>query len=243
MRKRALLTLVLLFLATFATACGSQQTTTTTPEPEPEPEETAMVRFVHAIPDAQSADFSFAGETLAETVPYQGWSEWIEVPAGEQELAVRAGEMTLLSDVHNFAADERYLIVAYGSLSVVGGEMAATFLYVEDENVEENEEDVWVRFVNVVTDGDPYGLAFTTGGSFSLLFPNQGVGSASEYKRGPVYDQELQIIPASNTSLPPVHEFNQNLQIGIMYTFIAAGRVGNDTLTVIAVTDHQSLRD
>ena len=53
----------------------------------------------------------------------------------------------------------------------------------------------------------------------------------------------FELIPARNTSLPAVYSWEDNLQLGMLYTFIATGRIGNGTVQVFAVTDAQALSD
>lgn len=228
-------------LLIWVAACSSPQTTTTTVINEPPPLETTLVRFVHAMPDAPAVDFWVGDTEVGADRGFRTWSDWTVVPAGEQELAMRQGESIVLDDTFDFVADERYLIVGYGMLTPMGDEVPVAFMIHEDEYVEEPNEETLARFANAIPDGDRLGLCITTGGSWNLLWPNQSVGTISEYKLGPLYDNSFELVPR-NTSLPAVHEFEYNLQHGILYTFVATGRISNDTLEVFAVTDHPSVR-
>lgn len=228
-------------LLVFVAACSSPQTTTTTTVQEPPPQETTLVRFVHAIPDAPSVDFWVGNTQAGLDREFRTWGDWTLVPAGEQELVMRRDETIVYDDVFDFAVDERYLVIGYGMLNPMGDEVPVAFMIHEDEYVEENEEETRARFANTIADGDRFGLCITTGGSWNLLWPNQSLGTISEYKLGPLYDNTFEIVPR-NTSLPAVHEFEYNLQHGILYTFIATGRIANDTVQVFAVTDHPSVR-
>lgn len=245
MRNRTILSAFVLSWAVCIAACGGpqqQQPQPTPTEEPPPPPETTMVRFVHAIPDGPAVE-AWVGETsVASGVGFMQWGDWTQVLAGEQDLNLRRGELSTLSDSYTFRPNEYYLVVAYGTLSPMGDEVPASFMILQDERLDDSEDDVFIRFANTVADGEAYGLVITTGGGWDMLFPNQPVGTISEYKRGPLYDNTLEVIPAHNTSLPAVYEFEQNLQLGIRYTFIVTGRRSNDTLDVFAVTDAQSLR-
>jgi hypothetical protein len=187
-------------------------------------------------------DFWAAGSRVESRVDYKGWTDWVELPAGDQEVALRSGELMMISDIFPFEADGRYWVVAYGSVSPIDAEAPLSFLVYEDQDMPEIEQNSWIRFANVVPEGDALGLVIATGEHWNLLFPNQGMGTISEYKRGLLYDNSFEVISAGNTSLPALHRFEYNLQRGILYTFIATGRESNGTLEVFAVTDHSSLR-
>ena len=211
-------------------------------QPAPVPDEVMQVRFVHAVPDGPPMDFWAAGSRVESGVDYKEWTDWVVLPAGEREVALRNGELMMIGDVFSFEADKRYWVIAYGAVSPVDAEVPLSFLVYEDQDMPEIEQNSWIRFSNVVPEGDALGLVITTGEHWNLLFPNLGVGTMSEYKRGLLYDNSFEVISARNTSLPALHRFEYNLQRGILYTFIATGRESNGTLEVFAVTDHPSLR-
>ena len=94
-----------------------------------------------------------------------------------------------------------------------------------------------MRVANVATDGDAYGLTVTTDGSWNLLFPNQPIGTVSEYKLGPIYDNSFELIPARDTSLPAEIAFERNIQVGLLYTFVVSGRANNGTLDVFHIAE------
>ena len=167
----------------------------------------------------------------------------MDVYAGEQDVILRTGELMHLNDLYDFAPGGRYVIIAYGAFSPLNNNQPLMLMIHPDENVDETEEDTFIRFANVIPDGDAYGFVVTTEGGWSLLFPRQDVGTISEYKHGPVYTNTFELIPARNTSLPAVFSWEDNLQLGTLYTFIATGRVGNGTVEVFAVTDAQALRN
>ncbi len=239
--NRSVLLLVVIFA--FSVACSAPQNTTTTvtPDVEEEPQATTLVRFVHAMPDAPSVNFSVGGVNAGANRSFRTWGDWTAVPAGEQEVTMRNGESTVLDDIFTFEEDKRYLIVGYGMLTPMGDEVPVGFMIHRDEWVDHNEEQSFARFANAIPDGERLGLCITTGDTWNLLWPGQPVGTVSEYKIGPLYDNSFELVPG-NTSLPAVHEFEYNLQHGILYTFIATGKTSNDTLEVFAVTDHPSLR-
>lgn len=219
-------------------ACGGQQQqTTTTTTQQPTTTERTMVRFVHASPDAGSLDVWVGNTELRPNVGYQEWSDWVEVPATELDVTIRRGEAIELTDTFNFRADQHYWIFLWGTMTTVAGENPLSFIIAPEEGFDAAIEDVWVRFANLVADGEALAYVITTGGSLNMLFPNQGVGSVSEFKLGPVFENSFEFRPSRNTNLEAVLEFDRDLAVGIMYTFVATGRVGNNTLDVFVVTD------
>lgn len=233
--NRMLVPLALLGLA--LTACSGTQTTTTTTSQPQEAAEPTMVRFVHAIPDGPAFN-AFVGETQVGTaLNFTQFGNWTEVPSGERDVTIRSGEVIDLTDTYDFRPNQRYWIFAWGSLNPRGHEVPATFLIAPEESFESTGEDTWVRFANVVADGEGYGLTVTTGGSWNLLFPNQPVGTISEFKLGPVYENSFDVIPARDTSLPAVTSFDLNMQVGILYTIVVAGRAQGDQLEVFHIAE------
>lgn len=80
----------------------------------------AMVRVVHASPDAPNVDLWVNGETVLTDVPFTAVSDYLSVPAGDYEIAVSAtgdtapviGPVTL-----TFAAGTATTIAAHGLLA------------------------------------------------------------------------------------------------------------------------------
>jgi hypothetical protein len=232
-------TQTVLILSALLAACSStQQTTTTTTQPVDVPMATA--RFIHAIPDAPSADITIGDTSLGTDIGYQQWGDYIEFEAGEQDITMRRGETVVYADSYDFAPDGEYLIIAYGMLNPIGGELGSAFLIAPEEDVDDTEDESWIRVANAASDGDALGFVTTTGGGWRLLFPNQGIGTLSEYKRAPLYENTFDIIPARDTSLPAVHSFEDHLPVGLLYTIVISGRNSNGTIEAFTVTDSPS---
>jgi hypothetical protein len=227
-------------LALLAAACGggaqTSSTRTTTSQPSGDGPPT-MVRFVHAIPDGPSVDALVGEWEVASDLGYRQFGAWREVPSGRWDVTLRRGEGIELTETYRFEPNERYWIFAWGSLNPRGPEQPAALLIEAEEDHPSSTDETWLRFVNVVTEGQPYGLVVTTGGSWNLLFPNQAEGTISEFKLAPVYNNTFELIPARDTSLPAVTDFDLNLQVGILYTIVAAGRARGDMLEVFHIAE------
>jgi hypothetical protein len=226
-------------LALMVVACGgpqpgSSRTTTTPPGPAAEP---TMVRFVHAMPDGSTVG-AWVGDTeIASNLAYTQFGQWREVASGERDVALRRGEAVELSEAFHFEPHRRYWIFAWGSIHPRGHETAADLLIVPEEPFASDVEEAWVRFANLATAGEAYGLAVTTGGSWQGLFPNQRVGTVSEFKLGPVYDTTFEIFPARDTSLPSVASYTVDVQVGLLYTVVVAGRAQGGNLEVFHIAE------
>ena len=237
MRKMFRLGGIVLVLVGLLAACGGPQQTTTTAEQPEGSADVTWVRFVNAIPDGDAVDGLVGDMVVATGVGYQQWGEWVEAPAGEQDVAMRLGEAIELSDTYTFEPNRRYWIFAYGMMNPVGAELPASFAIAPEETIEATADDTWMRFVNLAADGENYGLVITTGGSWTLLFPNQAQGTISEYKLGPIYENGFDVIPARDTSLPAVLSFDRNIQVGLIYNFVITGRANNSSLEVIEIAE------
>lgn len=225
------------------TACGGPQQTTTTPQPTPvETEETTWVRFVHVIPDGPPLDAYVGTVEVGSNLAHSQWGNWVEVPAGDQEINLRRGEGVELSDTYLFEPDKRYWIFAYGSMNPMGSELSASFLIAPEEELDLSSDESWLRVANLAAEGEAYGLVVTTGGGFRLLFPNQPQGTVSEFKIPPLYENSFAVIPARDTSLDPVLTFERNIQVGMMYTVVVTGRASSGTLEVFHIADPVSNR-
>lgn len=79
----------------------------------------AMVRVVHASPDAPNVDVWVDGETVLTDVPFTAVSDYLAVPAGEYNIQVTAtGDTAPVIEADlTFEAGTRTTIAAYGLLA------------------------------------------------------------------------------------------------------------------------------
>ena len=143
---------------------------------------TTFVRFVHASPDAGSIDVWVGDEVLRSNFAYQEWSNWVEIPATELHVTARRGEGIELLDTFDFGPDDHYWVFLFGTMNTLAGENALSFVIAPETGFEDSNDEVWMRFANMVADGEALALSITTGGSLSMLFPYQGAGSISRFK-------------------------------------------------------------
>jgi hypothetical protein len=103
-----------------------EQEETPEPEPTPAPEQpaptgTAQVSVVHASPDAPAVDVYVDGSAVLTNVPFFTASDYLDVPAGERQIAITpAGQpedQAVLSGSFTLNADAAYTVAAIGLLA------------------------------------------------------------------------------------------------------------------------------
>lgn len=79
----------------------------------------AMVRVVHASPDAPNVDVWVDGETVLTDVPFTAVSDYLSLPAGTYNIQVTAtGDTTPVIEADlTFEAGTAYTVAAYGNLA------------------------------------------------------------------------------------------------------------------------------
>lgn len=225
----------------FTAACSSTPTDTGSTSGPMTVVNQARVRFVHAIADAPPVDV-YAGDTLiADRVARGNFGDWVQVPAGEVEISVARDEMRMLDHTFTAAANENYLIIGYGTLNPVGSEVPANFIVSQEAPLDPG-EDTFIRLANGAAEGEAYALNISTGGGTNIPIRSVAIGEMSDFRRAPLFENTFELLPASDTAGDPLLTFESNLQVGIQYTFVVAGRQSNNSLEVITVTDAPSLR-
>lgn len=83
------------------------------------PNGTAQVRVVHASPDAPAVDVLVDNAVVLNGVTYKQSSDYLEVPAGNRNIKVRAtaGGAVVINADANVAAGEAYTVIASGLLA------------------------------------------------------------------------------------------------------------------------------
>jgi hypothetical protein len=138
-------------------------------DPTNPPQQTATVRIINAaVGTANVAVLHTGATTPVATLSFRGASECVEVPAGSQTLAFRAGTDTLTMTTFNFEADERYTVVVAPGLQGAG-QVAAVF----SDDVTVTAANSALRFINATaTAGDVHVLV--PGGTTQIASGNLG---------------------------------------------------------------------
>ncbi len=190
----------------------------------------AMVRAAHLSPDAPAVDIWVDGDRVLQDVPFEAFSDYLEVPAGDRRIQVTpaGAETPLVIDATvTVEAGEAYTVAATGLL---GSSDLSPIVLVDEPN---SGSDSWVRFAHTSPDAPAVDIVVSNG---PTLFDGVAFRQAAGYN--PVgagtYDLEVRLDDggALALSIP-----NVTLDPGTSYTAFAAGLAGDGSLKAILVED------
>jgi hypothetical protein len=192
----------------------------------------ARARVVHASPDAPAVDVWVNGSVAFSNAPYQGITDYAELPPGSYQVQVSptgATEPIVIDATLDLAADTDYTVVAVGQLASIEP------LVLIDNNSAPASGKAHVRFVHASPDAPAVDIAVANGGP--ILFANipfKGVGDYLPVDAG-TYDLEARIAGTDTVALsvPGVA-----LADGTVYTIFAMGLAGGEpALTAVPSVD------
>lgn len=193
--------------------------------------DTAMVRVVHASPDASAVDVLVDGESAAEGLEFQDATDYIEVEAGEHQFQVvpSGGEAAdaVIDATATLEAGMSYSVVAVGSVDSIES------LIVEDEITEPVADMAYLKVVHAAPDAPDVDVATADG---TVIFDSVTFMGTTDYM--PVeaggYDLELR---ATGTEDVAVEAPGLSLEAGTAYSAYAMGLAEDDSLTVVLFED------
>lgn len=187
----------------------------------------AMVRVVHASPDAPNVDVWVNGETVLTDVPFTAVSDYLTVPAGDYEIAVSAtGDTTpVIGPVDlTFEAGTRTTIAAHGLLADI---TAAVFT--DDGTIADGEARLRAIHLSPSAPAD-VDIAVQDG---DVVVPGLAYPEASGYLTLDAGDYPLEIRAAGDTAA--ALQFDVTLAENTNYTAFAMD--ADDGVQVIAAVD------
>ena len=193
----------------------------------------AMVRVVHASPDAPAVDVWVNGAVAFSNAPFKGVTNYASlVPASYQVQVTPSGASTpvVIDATLDLAADTDYTVVAIGQLANIEP------LVLVDSNSIPAEGKAHVRFVHASPDAPAVDIAVKGG---PILFSNvafKGVGDYLPVDAG-AYDLEVRLAGTTTVALevPGV-----KLDAQTVYTIFAMGLAGDSSLTAVPSVDAQA---
>ena len=209
-------------------ACDDEPTT---------PSTTAMLRVVHASPDAPNVDVLVDGAVALANVPFRTASPYLDVAAGTRELRVRAtGTSTIVIDADAaLAAGEAYTVLATGRVANIAP------LVLEDDLTLPSSGNVKLRVVHASpTAGnvDVYVTAPTA--SLATATPtlsNVPFRAASDYLSVPAGTYRVRVTPAGSKTVA-IDVDGVTLAAGQIRTAVAVDAVGGGApLAAILLAD------
>ena len=193
----------------------------------------AMVRVVHASPDAPAVDVWVNGAVAFSNAPFKGITNYASLdPASYQVQVTPTGASTpvVIDATLDLAADTDYTVVAVGQLANIEP------LVLVDNNAIPAEGKSHVRFVHASPDAPAVDIAVKGG---PVLFSNvafKGVGDYLPVDAG-TYDLEVRLAGTTTVALevPGV-----KLDAQTVYTIFAMGLAGDGSLTAVPSVDAQA---
>jgi hypothetical protein len=193
----------------------------------------AKVRAAHLSPDAPAVDVWVDGTRVLMDVPFEAFSDYLDVPAGDRRIQVTpaGAETPVVIDASvTVSAGQAYTVAATGLLN----SSDLTPIVLVDEPT--SGSDPWVRFAHTSPDAPAVDIVVSGG---PTLFDGVAFRQAAGYN--PVgagtYDLEVRLDDggALALSIP-----NVTLDPNTSYTAFAVGLAGDGSLKAILVKDTAS---
>lgn len=191
---------------------------------------TAELQVAHLSPDAPNVDVWLDGSIALPNVPYETFSGYLPIPAGEYRVRVTPagqGSPVVIDALLEFNTGTATTVAATGLLGA--GDVQAIRL---DDNRNAGSE-VGVRFVHTSPDAPAVDVAVTGG---PVLFQNVAFRESQGYLNvaGGTYDLEVRVAGTTQValSLPGVVLTN-----GTNVSVYAVGELGNSTLGALVAVD------
>jgi LPXTG-motif cell wall-anchored protein len=194
----------------------------------------AMVRVIHASPDAPAVDVFVDGQAALTNVAFKAVSEYLEVPAGEHKIAVApAGQgegAAVITANPTVEAGKAYTVAAVGLLANIKGQVYSDNLSAPADGK------AHVRVIHASPDAPAVAVKVADGPTLieSLAFPN-----ASDYLPVDATSYNLQVTPAGANDVV-INLANTTLQAGTIYDVIALGQLANISAEVATYTPQAS---
>jgi len=190
----------------------------------------AMVRVVHASPDAPAVDVWVNGAVAFSNAPFKGITGYAALdPASYKVQVTPTGASTpvVIDATLDLAADTDYTVVAVGQLAAIEP------LVLVDNNSTPAAGKAHVRFVHASPDAPAVDIAVKGG---PVLFSNvafKGVGDYLPVDAG-TYDLEVRLAGTTTVALavPGLALADQTV-----YTVFAMGLAGDGSLTAVPSVD------
>jgi len=212
-----------LLVATSEGGVGPAPTPTPTPTPDP-----AMVRVIHASPNAPNVDVWVDGNAVLEDVPFGAVSGYLDLPAGSHAVEIAAAgdpDTVVFSGDVTVEAGTAYSVVATGELGDGADEPFAP-LILTDDNADPGSDTARVRLVHASPDAPAVDVTLASSGD--ALFDGVAFGE-SGYVEVPAGDYTIDVRgdTASNDG-DVVASYDLSLAGGEVYTGVAAGYLSPD---------------
>jgi hypothetical protein len=180
----------------------------------------AMVRVAHFSPDAPNVDVYVGGAKALSDVPYKTVSDYLPLPAGKAELAVRpagaaAGSKPVISATPTLEGGQAYTVAAVGKVDDIKGE-----IFTDDLSAPPSGQ-AKVRAIHAAPDVPAVDVAVKGG---PTLFEGAEFPSATDYAPVPAGSYDLQVKAADGGKV--LLEATAPVEAGKIYSIAAIGGAG-----------------
>jgi hypothetical protein len=189
------------------------------------PEGEARVRVVHASPDAPDVDVLLSDAEVLGDVPYLTASDYLDTPAGDQNLEVNAaGTATTLIDTDVSLVDGTdYTVIASGLVEAIEP------IVLQDDNSAPAAGTARVRAIHGAPSAPAVDIYVTAPGAdletTIPLLANVEFGDVADYIEAPAGDYQVRVTPAG-TKTVVIDSGTLALSIGQVRTAIAVDAAG-----------------
>ncbi len=192
----------------------------------------AFFMLIHASPDAPPVDIYVDGNLIVESMAYGDSRGYAPIEAGEHTMVIKkAGtdEVVFGPAARNLKKDKVYAFVGMG---LVGGDPGFDVMAYEDDFRLPEKGKFFVRAIHAVPDVGKVDIYVDD----SLFIPGLGYAKCTPYKEHTAaeYVVHVQNAGGSEVLLDPL---KVNLKEGKVYTVIAIGEAGKDSVEVKLVED------
>ncbi len=214
-----------LLTLTAASLSARQEPNASKPTPNDTP--SAMVRIIHASPDAPAVDIVLDGNKALEAVPFKKVSEYLPVTAGKHILRVVAtgSDNAVIDTTINLKAGVNYTALAVGRAS----DKSIKPLILEDVTPTTPKGKARVRVIYAIPDGPPIDLVIpgdaTKKGSPKYIAKNLKTGTATAYLTAPSGSYDVEVRPAGMSNV--VKKISVTTAPGTAYSVVAFGLVSD----------------
>ncbi|MFD2670611.1 DUF4397 domain-containing protein [Marinicrinis sediminis] len=180
--------------------------------------EEAMVRVVHASPDAPEVDVYVDGNAVLTKVPYKTASQYLALPAGSHEVKVYASSANgsgdpVIAATLDLAAGQKYTVAAVGKLAEIAPVVLNDATSVSNGKAK-------VRFVHASPDAPAVDVALKGG---DAVFANASFKDAADYMELDPGTLDLEVRPAGDSSTVVLPLPGVTFEANTAYTVMAIG--------------------
>ena len=191
----------------------------------------AMVRIVHASPDAPAVDIWVNGEVAISNLAFGEATDYVELAAGDYDVAVTptgaGAEDAVIEATLSLEAGAAYTVAAVGEVANIEPLVLADDLTAPADGM------AHVRVVHASPDAPDVDVAVADG---PVLIQGLAFKADSGYLPVDAMSYDLEVRPTGTEDVA-IDIAGFNAEAGTVYTVMAIGLAGDGSLTVLPLVD------